>query len=131
MTVAVSPRIEVDAGSVSELPAGTMRRCVVEGTTAGNICVAHVGPLLFAVDDKCPDRGGRLSLGLLDGNVVECPVHGWRFNLQNGRRADGPERIRCYPVEVREGRILVRLRRARQPFVRRVRRLVRELLKAA
>ncbi|HRH88422.1 MAG TPA: Rieske 2Fe-2S domain-containing protein, partial [Rubrivivax sp.] len=32
-----------------------------------------------AFDDRCPHRGARLSLGRVQGGVLECPYHGWRF----------------------------------------------------
>lgn len=34
--------------------------------------------------DQCPHRGTRLSLGRIDGDVLECAYHGWRF-AQGGR----------------------------------------------
>lgn len=30
--------------------------------------------------DQCPHRGARLSLGRIDGDRLECPYHGWRFD---------------------------------------------------
>ncbi len=34
---------------------------------------------VFAMRDSCPHRGIPLSYGRLDGKVVECCYHGWRF----------------------------------------------------
>lgn len=36
----------------------------------------------FALRDLCPHRGVPLSAGRFQGNEVECPYHGWRFNAQ-------------------------------------------------
>jgi phenylpropionate dioxygenase-like ring-hydroxylating dioxygenase large terminal subunit len=30
--------------------------------------------------DRCPHRGGRLSLGRMEGSALECPYHGWRWD---------------------------------------------------
>ena len=35
------------------------------------------GPAAF--DERCPHRGANLALGRVDGAVLECPYHGWRF----------------------------------------------------
>src|SRR5271156_5317915 len=34
---------------------------------------------LHAADDRCPHRGTRLSIGRVDGNVLVCAYHGWRY----------------------------------------------------
>lgn len=36
----------------------------------------------FALRDICPHRGIPLSTGHFDGDEVECPYHGWRFNCE-------------------------------------------------
>src|SRR5574340_766222 len=38
------------------------------------------GGKVFAMRDSCPHRGIPLSYGRLDGEVVECSYHGWRFD---------------------------------------------------
>jgi phenylpropionate dioxygenase-like ring-hydroxylating dioxygenase large terminal subunit len=35
---------------------------------------------LKAAYDECPHRGGRLSQGWVDGDMLVCPYHGWRFD---------------------------------------------------
>jgi phenylpropionate dioxygenase-like ring-hydroxylating dioxygenase large terminal subunit len=44
----------------------------------------------FAMRDSCPHRGMPLSYGWLDGNVVECCYHGWRFDACSGRCVEIP-----------------------------------------
>lgn len=36
-------------------------------------------PQAFA--DRCPHRGARLSLGCVQGGQLQCPYHGWRFDV--------------------------------------------------
>lgn len=58
----------------------------------------------FAFAYKCPHAGGILSDGWIDpkGNVV-CPVHGYRFNMQNGRNVTGEGyNLKLWPVENRQ-----------------------------
>jgi phenylpropionate dioxygenase-like ring-hydroxylating dioxygenase large terminal subunit len=39
----------------------------------------------FALRDACPHRGMPLSGGHFDGETVECPYHGWRFDPHSGQ----------------------------------------------
>lgn len=35
---------------------------------------------VHAAADRCPHRGAALSMGRVDGDLLECPYHGWRFD---------------------------------------------------
>src|ERR1700704_374047 len=77
------------------------------------------GGKAFAMRDSCPHRGIPLSYGRLDGEVVECCYHGWRFHACSGRCVEIPsltsqdklkvERIFAgrYPCEERDGYVWV------------------------
>src|SRR6266536_3274188 len=55
----------------------------------------------FAIDDVCPHMGASLSGGYVEGGIVTCPWHAWRFRLHDGAWADNPRiKIGCYPVRV-------------------------------
>lgn len=43
---------------------------------------------LFALDDRCPHKGGVLSQGIVHGRSVTCPLHNWVINLTDGRAED-------------------------------------------
>ena len=45
---------------------------------------------VFAMRDACPHRGIPLSYGRLDGKVVECCYHGWRFEACTGQCVEIP-----------------------------------------
>jgi len=74
---------------------------------------------VFAMRDSCPHRGIPLSYGRLDGEVVECCYHGWRFDACSGQCVEIPslssqdklkvERIFAghYPCEERDGYVWV------------------------
>jgi NAD(P)H-dependent nitrite reductase small subunit len=71
------------------------------------IALFRVGDGFRAVDDSCPHAGGPLSAGLLDGQgCVECPWHGWSFDLDSGACRTAPtRRLRTYPVREHDGRV--------------------------
>ena len=39
---------------------------------------------VFALLDKCPHKGGPLSQGIVFGERVACPLHGWNIELGSG-----------------------------------------------
>lgn len=44
----------------------------------------------FAMRDSCPHRGMPLSCGHLEGSLLECSYHGWRFDVHNGQCREIP-----------------------------------------
>jgi nitrite reductase/ring-hydroxylating ferredoxin subunit len=71
----------VDAGSIADLPEGSMRRVTDRDL---DILIAHTPAGVVAVDDRCPHMSAPLSIGTLDGCVVACPLHEGRFDLCSG-----------------------------------------------
>jgi 3-phenylpropionate/trans-cinnamate dioxygenase ferredoxin subunit len=74
-----------------------------------NICIGKYREGLFAFAYKCPHAGGILADGHIDalGNVV-CPLHRYKYNLQNGRNVSGEGYyLKHWPVEIREEGVFV------------------------
>jgi nitrite reductase (NADH) small subunit len=100
-----APPVEVAAGRVEQLPAGTVRLLQAAGR---RVAVGNAGGELFALDDTCLHRGGSLACGHLDGEVLVCPMHWWRYDVRSGRRLGQPElRLARYPVRVVDGEVRV------------------------
>ena len=66
---------------LKDLPPGELRR-----VTFGDLDVllVHTDRGIAAVEDRCPHMSAPLSLGELDGCVVQCPLHSGRFDLATG-----------------------------------------------
>lgn len=79
----------VKVGSVADIPPGSAKLVEVEGK---RIAVFNVGGRYYAIDDTCPHRGGPLSEGTLQGEVVTCPWHGSKFNVTTGAVLTPPAR---------------------------------------
>jgi nitrite reductase (NADH) small subunit len=71
------------------------RRLVVGRTARG----------YFALADTCPHAGGSLSEGLLDGEAVVCPIHGYAYDVTTGEGLDDGAEVRVHPC-VLEGDVL-------------------------
>ena len=52
---------------------------------AGRGCViARLKGRLFAFDAMCPHAGGPMGRAEVEGAIVSCPLHAWRFDLERG-----------------------------------------------
>ena len=63
---------------------------------------------VFALEDRCPHKGGPLSQGIVHGRRVTCPMHGWNVELDSGC-AVAPDHgcAREFPVRVENGRVWI------------------------
>ena len=48
------------------------------------ICVANVNGAFSAMDNVCLHRGGPLGQGVIEGDKLVCPWHGWQFDVKSG-----------------------------------------------
>lgn len=96
----------LDIGGLDDIPQQGAR--VVK---TGHGCIAvfrTAGDRVYALDDKCPHKGGPLSNGIQHGDSVTCPLHNWVFDLNSGEAQGADEgAVRTYPVKVESGRILI------------------------
>ena len=62
----------------------------------------------FAIDNTCPHMGGPLGEGLLEGEEITCPWHGWQFSIRTGAHVSIPGvKAKTYPVTVKDGEVFV------------------------
>ncbi len=87
------------ASKASEIRIGQFKPVTVQGK---RLLVCHTEQGFYAVDDTCTHDDGSLADGVLDGNAIECPRHGARFDVTTGKVLCLPAAIaiRSYPVRV-------------------------------
>jgi len=65
---------------------------------------------VFALEDRCPHKGGPLSQGIVHGARVTCPLHNLVIELATGRAVAPDEgAAAAVPARVENGRILLQL----------------------
>jgi len=105
-----------------DLPPGNRKVATIDGRP---IVIFNIKGELFALLDRCPHQGGRLSRGELTGlveasepgqycysrggEILRCPWHGWEFDVRTGKSWCDPSRIRTksYHVAIEPGNKLV------------------------
>ncbi|MGH7230664.1 MAG: Rieske (2Fe-2S) protein [Nitrospiraceae bacterium] len=91
--------------TLSDLQPGTCRSVEMDGIS---VALCNVGGTIYALDNTCPHAGGPLGEGTLHGELVECPWHGWRYNVRTGERPENPDfKVACFPVQMDGNIILV------------------------
>ena len=74
------------------------------------IAVFNVQGKYYAISNTCKHVGGPLSLGLLKGNIVTCPWHGWKYSIVNGKSPHkGGDSVDSYETKISEGKLYVNL----------------------
>lgn len=95
---------DVNLGPVDQIPVGEGRTFVVAGRQIA-VFRCRDGSLR-ALDAVCPHRGGPLADGLVDAEVVICPLHGFTYDLASGCEvANGGAPVTAYPVHADDGSV--------------------------
>ncbi len=96
----------LDIGALDDIPREGAR---VVKTIAGCVAVFRTADdQVYALNDRCPHKGGPLSEGIVHGTSVTCPLHAWVFSLETGQVQGADEgEVATYPVRIEAGRILL------------------------
>jgi nitrite reductase/ring-hydroxylating ferredoxin subunit len=91
----------------SQLQDNSMKLVRLEGVPV--LLIKQQGQI-FAIDNRCPHMGCGFSGGALDGFMVICPCHDWRFSLQTGEYTeDKAFKLVFYRTKIVDGKIMVEL----------------------
>jgi NAD(P)H-dependent nitrite reductase small subunit len=94
-----------EVGKVGEIRPGRGKVFDLGGTP---VAVFHTDGGYYAIHNTCPHAQGPLAEGVVDGTIVKCPWHGWRFDMTTGAclvTADAS--VTSYAVRVEGDAILV------------------------
>ncbi len=66
------------------------------------ICLINLDGEFYALNDVCTHEDASLSDGTIDGDEIECPLHGGVFEIRTGQPVAFPVVVpaRTYPVRV-------------------------------
>ncbi|MEK0320475.1 MAG: Rieske 2Fe-2S domain-containing protein [Nitrosopumilus sp.] len=62
-----------------------------------------------AIDDLCVHQDGSIASGIVEGDIVECPLHFWHYNIKTGELTDYLKdvKLETYAVQTRDDGIYV------------------------
>ena len=75
----------VKVARISDIGEKKGKEINVNGT---RIALFHVNGRFYAIEALCRHQDGSLAPGQIDGEVVECPLHSWHYNIRTGELLD-------------------------------------------
>jgi nitrite reductase/ring-hydroxylating ferredoxin subunit len=89
--VAVAQRSALDEGAMMGVEIGDLQ-----------IALYNVEGEIYATDNVCTHAFAMLTDGFLDGDVIECPLHGGCFKVKTGEGQGAPitDDLKTYPVRI-------------------------------
>ena len=95
----------VPVALLGELPRGGKLGRIVAGT---RILLVGLPSGIRAYEDRCPHRDVPLCEGTLEGEVLTCRAHEWRYDAGSGCGIERPGvHLRRFPVCIEAARVLV------------------------
>lgn len=65
---------------------------------------------VFAINNECPHKQGKLADGLVHDDNVTCPLHNWVINLEDGQAQGSDDGCtNTYEVKVEDNFIFIKL----------------------
>lgn len=95
----------VEVARAEQLPPGSGMVVRADGK---DIAIFNVDGIIFAIDDSCRHQGLSLGTSKLEGRIVTCRGHGWKYDVTTGSTLASPGYgVAAYPVKVVDGKIMV------------------------
>ena len=89
------------------LSVGHIAEIIIGGTA---IAIANVEGEFHACQSSCPDGGGPLADGELNGPILTSPYDGWKFDLRDGSCSTRPDTtLKIHEVQVVDNAVCVKI----------------------
>ncbi|MEW5800019.1 MAG: Rieske 2Fe-2S domain-containing protein [Bacteroidota bacterium] len=90
---------------IDEIKTGRGKKVVVDGE---EIVLFKVDHQVCAVLNLCPhQKFQKLHEGMFEDGIVTCPMHGWSYDVRTGISTNADGKLKTFPVEVVNGKVIV------------------------
>ena len=97
--------MRIHLGGVEQIPLG-QGRCFMIGVHEVAVFRGRDGRL-WAIENRCPHRGGPLAEGIIGRDQVVCPLHGHKFDLTTGQGSEARECVNVFKVWEENQKIVI------------------------
>lgn len=95
---------EAVVAKVDDMAPGSMKMAKVGER---RVVVIRTATGFHALDNACPHQGYGLATGSLDGELLTCQWHNWKFRADDGTCVIGEEDVACHQVQVVGDEVIV------------------------
>ncbi|MGD9564182.1 MAG: Rieske (2Fe-2S) protein [Pyrinomonadaceae bacterium] len=96
----------VTVGAADSIPPG--RGATVKLKDGTEIALFNIDGVFHALENFCPHKGAPLADSQVYGNIIECSLHAWRFDVRTGECFTKENcSVESYDVFVDEGAIKI------------------------
>ena len=96
----------ITVGKVENVPPG--RGATVKLKDGTEVALFNFGGKFHAIENFCPHKGYPLADSRLYGGIVECDLHGWRFDVSSGECLTKKDcSLESYEVVIEDGWIKI------------------------
>ena len=96
----------ITVGKVEVVPVG--RGATIQLKNGAELALFNINGTMHAIENFCPHRGYPLADSRVYGNIVECDVHGYRFDVTTGECITKSDcGIEYYEVLIEDGMIKI------------------------
>ncbi|HLN34674.1 MAG TPA: Rieske 2Fe-2S domain-containing protein [Nitrososphaeraceae archaeon] len=72
------------------------------------ILIFNFNDNFYAISSKCIHKGGPLVKGKLDGHIITCPWHGWKYDIRTGLSShEGGSSVDNFNIKISDNKIYV------------------------
>ena len=84
--------------SLNDLQNGKGKRFLIDDV---DIALFKIDSKVYALTNICPHQHTALIFeGFLEDNCIVCPSHGWKFDIETGKKPSGSNGLETYKVEL-------------------------------
>ncbi len=89
-----------------EIPENKGKEVEVNGN---RVAIFHANGRFYALEALCRHQDGSLAPGKINGEVVECPLHFWHYNIRTGELLDYLKdvKLETYDLDIRGNDIFI------------------------
>ena len=95
----------IEVANLEQLPPGRGTVVAIDGK---DVALFNVDGTVYAIEDACLHYGMSLGTSKLEGKIVTCQGHGWKYDVTTGKTYPVPGiGVAAYAVKTVDGRIMV------------------------
>ena len=77
---------------------------------ARNVAVFRLNGKLHGLEADCKHMRASIANGKIDGTIITCPAHGWRYDITTGEcLTEAWAKLKTYPVDVVDGIVYIEI----------------------